>query len=400
MEIKATKKATSAIFLVCGLGISSWAPMVPDVKQRLHLNDASLVLLLFLLGGGAIVIMPVTGMLIHRFGSRIVILCASVVMALMLPLLLLLASPLTMGFSLFIFGSAVGTVDVAMNAHGIQVQNKSGTTIMSSLYGLFSTGGLLGSLGFLMKLGLAPITAAISIAILLISIVSWSYRFLLNSATGQRIQQEFSVNNASGEAKISKSLSWFKGPVIFLGLLCFAVFLSEGAMLDWSAVFLREDRQVEEDLAGVGYAAYSVAMAAMRLLGDRIVSRLDGRTVVLWGGLLAAGGLFIVVATPWVATSLLGFVLLGVGATNIVPVFFSESGKIKNVPAYVAIPTITTMGYAGQLVGPVFLGFIAFRFSLSIALAFSGSLLLLVALAYSIKQSKESVGQVKTPAKI
>lgn len=382
---KNARQATKLIFLVCGLGISSWAPMVPYAKERLQLNDASLGLLLLLLGGGAISMMPVSGILSHRYGSRIVILFAAITMALILPLLLLLDSPVWMGVTLFLFGSAVGTLDVAMNSHGVQVQNVSEKPIMSSLHGLFSVGGLSGSLGlgFLMKLGLEPIAAAIAISILLIVIVSWKYKLLFDFDTEKSAIERFSAQQTADHPK---SASWFKGSVIFLGLMCFAVFLSEGAMLDWSAIFLHENRGVTDEFAGIGYAAFSIAMAFMRLMGDKIVSRLSGKKVVVGGSLLAAAGLFLAVSTPWLATVLIGFVLLGLGAANIVPVFISEAGKLKNVSSSVAVPAITTLGYAGQLAGPALLGFIAHHFSLPLALGFSSFLLLTVAIAYGLKK--------------
>lgn len=380
------KAATKAIFLVCGLGISSWAPMVPYAKERLQLNDASLGLLLLLLGAGAITMMPISGIIAHRFGSRILILVSGLLMALALPLLLVMSSTFSMGLTLFLFGAAVGTIDVAMNAHGVQVQNKYGKPVMSSLHGLFSVGGLLGSLGlgFLMKLGLEPITAAISISILLILIVTTQYNALFNSAIEKDIIQEFSPNS---QAQAGGSFSWLRGSILFLGAMCFIVFLSEGAMLDWSAVFLRENRGIDEELAGIGYAAFSIAMATMRLLGDKLVARLSGRKVVIAGSLVAASGLLLVVLTPWIATALLGFILLGLGSANIVPVFFSEGGRLKEVSASVAIPAITTIGYAGQLAGPALLGFIAYHFSLPVAIGLTGVLMLVVAITYLFKKS-------------
>jgi predicted MFS family arabinose efflux permease len=378
------KNATKIIFLVCGLGISSWAPMVPYAKDRLQLNDSNLGLLLLMLGLGAIAMMPVSGILAHRYGTRKVILVAAIVMALMLPMLLMMPSVVAMGLVLFIFGSAVGTVDVAMNSQGVQVERTSPQPIMSSLHGLFSVGGLFGSLGlgFLMKLGLEPVHAAIAIAVLLIGIVSWKYGDLLN------LETERSVVEERPDPAAKKSLMWLNNSVLFLGVLCFAVFLSEGAMLDWSAIFLKENRGIDEAFAGIGYAAFSVAMASMRLVGDKLVARFDGKTVVITGCILAAAGLSLAVFTPWLSTSIGGFILLGLGTANIVPVFISEGGKIRNVPATVSIPAISTIGYAGQLAGPAILGFIAHQFSLSIALAFNAALLLLVALAYSTRKNK------------
>lgn len=379
--------ATQAIFLVCGLGISSWAPMVPYVKDQLGLNESSMGLLLLFLGAGAILMMPLTGWLLSRLGSRRVILGSTVVMATALPLLLLMNSPITMALMLFIFGSGVGSIDVAMNAHGVQVQNLSDKPIMSSLHGLFSVGGLLGSLGlgFLIRSGLAPLWAAVAISCLLVVLVLSQYKVLLDAVTEQQVMARFT--SPPGETSGSK-VSWLHGQVIFLGALCFATFLSEGAMLDWSAIFLRDTRGVDESLSGIGYAAFSVAMAVMRLLGDRIVSRISSAMVVIGGSLIGVAGFGLLIFSPWLILTLMGFVLVGIGAANIVPVFFSEGGRLREVPSSVAIPAITTMGYAGQLAGPAILGFLAQHTSLSAAFGFTGLLLLGVAIAYALKGNR------------
>ena len=358
--------------------------MVPLTKDRLGLNDADLGLLLLLLGGGAIVMMPISGVLSHRYGTRIVMIVAAAIMAICLPFLLLITSTPLMAMALFIFGCALGTVDVAMNSHGVQVQNSSGRPIMSSLHGLFSVGGLFGALGLglLIKLGLNPIAAAVCIAALLIVIISANYGSLYSAKRERELVLEFT--EPVTEEKHNK-ISWLKGSIIFLGLMCFAVFLSEGAMLDWSAIFLRDNRGVNAEFAGIGYAAFSVAMATMRLLGDRIVSRLSSVTIVFGGSMIAAAGLLFAVLSTWMPAALIGFVLVGIGTANIVPVFFSEGGRIRNIPATVAIPVISTMGYAGQLAGPALLGFLAFHFSLPMALTVCAVLLIMVGIAYGLK---------------
>ena len=383
--ITQAKKATQYIFLVCGFALSSWAPMVPIVKERLQLNDGNLGLLLLFLGAGAISMMPLSGYLSKLYGTRVVILISGLVAAIFLPILLVMPNPWMMGAALFIFGGGIGVIDVAMNSHGIHVQNRYGRPIMSSLHGLFSVGGLCGALGLglLMKAGLNPLTAAISISTLLLVILSWKFKSLFS----KQEEADVPAHNIPKEEATKTKSGWLSPRILFLGAACFAVFLSEGAMLDWSALFLKENRGVTAELAGVGYATFSIAMAAMRLLGDRIVEKFSGKTVVVAGGLIAALGIFLAVATPWVSTTLLGFLLLGVGAANIVPVFFSEGGRLKGIPASVAIPAISTMGYAGQLAGPALLGFIAYHFSLSIALTFTGVLLLSVALAYAFRKT-------------
>lgn len=380
------RTATQLIFLVCGLGMASWAPMVPYAKDRLALNDADLGLLLLLLGAGAMLMMPTSGWLVNRFGSRLLMACAVLVMAFCLPLLLLYSSMAAMAVTLFIFGAGIGTIDVAMNAHGVQVQNLYGKPIMSSLHGLFSVGGLFGSLGlgFLIKLGLNPMYAIVSIAVLMILITLTYYKHLFPADTERAIIAKVSTSDqTSGEG--NQRWGWLHGSVLFLGVMCFAVFLAEGAILDWSAIFLRDTKGVEQEFAGIGYAAFSVAMAVMRLVGDKLVARLNSKTVVVGGSILGAVGLLIAILSPLVVGTLIGFVLLGLGAANIVPVFFSAAGTLPGVASTVSISAITTIGYTGLLAGPALLGFIAQQFSLAAALSFVALLLLIVALSYGIK---------------
>lgn len=153
-------------------------------------------------------------------------------------------------------------------------------------------------------------------------------------------------------------------------------------MLDWSAVFLQFNRNFDIAWSGMGYAVFSVAMALMRLTGDRLMGKFSPHQMVIYGSLVAATGLFITVGLPWQSTALLGFVLVGLGCANIVPVFFSAAGNMPHTPVHIALPAITTIGYAGQLAGPALLGFIAHGFSLSFALGLVGGLLILVAVSY------------------
>lgn len=365
--------------------MSSWAPMVPYAKDRLGLNEAQLGLLLLLLGGGALVTMPIAGIAATRVGSRIVMAISAGVMAATLPLLLLIPSVIPMAIALFFFGASIGSIDVAMNAHGVQVQNLYGRPIMSSLHGLFSVGGLFGSLGlgFLIKLGLNPIHAAIGIAALLILITAVRYKSLFTRSVERKAIERFAT---AGNQPVQQRFKWLHPRILFLGFMCFAAFLAEGAMLDWSAVFLRDVKGFDAAFSGAAYASFSIAMAIMRLLGDGLVTRLSGRTVVIGGSLIAAAGLLIAITSTWVPLDLFGFVLVGIGAANIVPLFFSEGGQIQGISPTISIPAITTMGYAGQLAGPALLGFIAHRFSLTTAFGCLAALLLVVTLAYMVRK--------------
>ncbi len=356
LKIKRARRAVLLIFLVCGIGLSSWAPMVPFAKIRLGLNDADLGVVLLALGAGAIFTMPLSGFLINKYGSRLITLIAAFVIAALLPLLLLTTSSYQLAAALFVFGAGVGSIDVAMNAQAVLVQDRFGSHIMSSFHGLFSVGGLLGSigLGFLIKAGLSPNIAAMTISALLILITVTQIKHLLPH---------------SEEAKMdSTNFVLPKGPVLVLGIMCFIIFLAEGSMLDWSAVFLQFSRDFDPSLSGMGYAAFSVAMAVMRLAGDGIIHKLGPAKVVLYGTLAA--------------TTLFGFVLVGLGAANVVPVFFTAAGRIPGIPPSIALSAVTILGYSGQLAGPALIGIIAEITSLSAALGMVGILLFIVAFGY------------------
>lgn len=387
MDINRTqkaKRATQAVFLVCGFALSSWAPMVPFAKERLNLNESDLGLLLLLLGAGAILMMPVTGFLSHKFGTRIVIFISGLLAALILPLLLLVNDIVHMGVLLFLFGASVGAIDVAMNTHGVFVQNQLPKPVMSSLHGLFSVGGLLGSLGLglLIEAGLRPMVAAISIACLLVLILISQYSSLFTKALEQPATEE-----ETDSKKESRSFAWLHKTILYLGFACFIVFLAEGAMLDWSALLLTENRGVSVALSGMGYAVFSVAMAVMRLTGDRLVTRLNEKTVVVGGAILAAAGILIAANAGSLSLTLVGFVLLGIGSANIVPVFFSEAGRLRSVASAIAIPAVSTIGYAGQLAGPALIGFAAHQYSLPLAISFIGLLLIIVAVSYALRKT-------------
>jgi predicted MFS family arabinose efflux permease len=385
-QLVRAKTATQLIFLVCGLGVASWAPMVPYAKDRLGLHEGHLGILLLFMGGGALIMMPLAGWLSNRYGNRVIMGAAGLLLGILLPLLLLISSPVAMAAALLLFGAGAGAIDVAMNAHGVQVQNRYGKPIMSSLHGLFSVGGLIGSLGlgFLVKLGLQPLHAAIGIGLLLIIITVSQYRKLFNNATERAIIQQF--NQPKEEHQQSSRYQWLHGSVLFLGFMCFASFLSEGAMLDWSAVYLRDVKKVPQEFSGIGYAAFSVAMAVMRLLGDGIVERWKSKTVVIAGSLLAAAGLAISILSPSIYLVLSGYILLGIGAANIVPIFFSAGGRLPGIPSTVSIPVITTIGYTGSLAGPALLGFIAHHFSLDMAFGLTALLMLSITVAWSFKK--------------
>ena len=377
-SVAAARRATYGFFLLSGIATASWAPMVAFAKARLDLDEARLGLVLLCLGIGSVGAMPLAGYLSHRHGSRGVMIVGGAASCAVLPVLAFAPTALSLGAALIAFGAAMGALDVAMNAQAVEVERQHGSPLMSGFHGLFSVGGLAGALGMtgLLATGASLLACASIIAVALLAIVITQWSALISTRGEPGAQQRSMFSLPSPRA-------------LLIGALCLIVYLAEGAMLDWSAVFLRDERGFAISDAGLGYAAFSVAMATGRLLGDRITTRLGPVNIARYGGALAAAGLVLATAVPSGAASLAGFVLVGLGASNIVPVMFSAAGRIADTPPSVALATVTTLGYAGVLAGPAAIGFIAHATGLPLALGGVAALLAMVsALASTVRPAK------------
>jgi len=345
--------STRIAFFIAGFGVAAWAPLVPYAKARAGLDEGTLGLLLLCLGVGSIIAMPVAGSLASRFGCRRVLSVGTLLICIALPLLATVSSIPWLVASLFLFGAGLGSVDSTVNLQAVIVERASGKTMMSGFHGLFSLGGISGAAGVsaLLGLGLSPLGAiGVVIVFLLTALYKAAPHLLPYGSEGSG--PAFAVPH---------------GVVLFIGLLCFVVFLAEGAMLDWSAVFLSAERQVEDAYAGLGYAAFALTMTVGRLTGDAIVRRLGAQKVIVFGGLTAAAGLALATLVPAWEAALIGYALVGAGCSNIVPVLYTAVGKQKVMAESVAVPAVTTLGYAGILAGPAAIGFIAHVSSLNLA---------------------------------
>ncbi|WP_148863093.1 MFS transporter [Marinobacter fonticola] len=355
IEGRRQQTATRLVFFISGLGLAAWAPLVPFAKDRLGIGEGVLGLLLLCLGAGSILAMPVTGPLVTRLGCRRVIVACTGLFCLALPLMAGLSNIPGLVAALFLFGIGIGSVDVAMNMQAIVVERASGRSMMSGFHGLFSLGAIVGAAGMTLMLSLAvsPLEATFCVVALIVLGLLLAMPNLL-TAEGR------DDSTSDGPA-----FALPRGIVIIMGLVCFVSFLSEGAMLDWTAVFLISNLDVAAAHAGLGFAAFSVTMTLGRLLGDRVVARLGGPRVVMVGGFLAAAGMLLTVFAPVWTVALIGCALIGAGCANIVPVMFTSVGRQTVMPEHTAVPAMATMGYMGVLVGPAGIGFLAEATSLS-----------------------------------
>lgn len=358
--------STRIAFFIAGLGIAAWAPLVPYAKARAGLDEGTLGLLLLCLGVGSILAMPLAGILATRFGCRKVATGGTLLICAALPLLATVSSIPALIATLFMFGAGLGTVDSTVNLQAVIVERASGKNMMSGFHGLFSLGGIVGAAGVsaLLGLGLTPLAAMLVVVAVLIGALFKCVPHMLPYGS-----------ESSGPA-----FAIPHGIVLFIGGMCFIVFLTEGAALDWSAVFLAQERGIDTAYAGLGYAAFALTMTAGRLMGDRIVRSVGATRIILFGGLLAAAGLFLATFAPSWEAALLGYALVGAGCSNIVPVLYTAVGKQTVMPESIAVPAITTLGYAGILAGPAVIGFVAHASSLSFAFGLMAVLLVAVAI--------------------
>ena len=314
---------------------------------------------------GALVAMPLTGMLTSRYGCRRVIVTALAIVVLTTPLLAIIQAPLLLAVALLLFGVGVGVTDCAMNIQAIIVERDAPTPVMSGFHGMYSVGGIAGAgaMTLLLTLGASAFTACLIIILSVLLMLAVSLKGLLPWA-----------NPASGPA-----FAIPRGVVLLIGAICFAVFLAEGTVLDWSAVYLTEVRGVPESLGGLGFTCFAVAMTLLRLTGDKLIARIGAPRAVVGGAIVAALGFALVTFVPVWQLALLGYVLIGAGCANIVPVMFSAVGRQTHMPQSVAVPAITTLGYLGVLAGPAVIGYVAHATSLTRAFMIIMALMLVVA---------------------
>ena len=354
--------STRLAFLVAGLVMASWAPQVPYAATRLRLGDSALGLLLLCLGIGSVLAMQVIGAAVARFGSRAVVLVSGAALCITLPLLAWANTPFFLAAALLTFGAAIGSIDVAMNVHAVEVEQAAGEPLMSGFHGMYSLGGLIGAAGgtALLSAGLQPTAAAGMAALVAIVLLVLSAPGLLRSKSAHK----------------TPLLVMPHGIVILIGALACIAFLTEGAILDWSALLLTGSFAVPPAQAGVGYALFSIAMTVGRLTGDGVIKHLGQRKALLCGGLTVTAGFAVLLWVPSAHLASWGFLLIGLGAANLVPILFSTAGRQTAMPPVLAVASMTTFGYAGILVGPAAIGYIASLTSLRTAFALLGVLML------------------------
>ena len=348
-NIKNARFAVIVIFAVNGVLFGSWASRIPAISNFHNLSPASLGLLIFLLGLSAVVAFSAFGRAADKFGASFVTKLASCTL---LPLTLIFIayanSIWTLVAAIIFFGAIHGGIDVAMNAWAAEVERKSKRPLMSSFHAMWSLGSGIGAgFGVLLtthKFGVEAHFTIISVVVFLITLSILAIPF----------QSETKQKN-----KDAPFISIPKGPLLAVAFITFFASLGEGAVADWSSIFLIDVASVEEGTAALGFAAFSICMFSMRLMGDKIISIIGPSKTARYSGLVALIGATILVTFESFIPLVIAFSLIGLGIAVIIPLAFSRAANDKNISQGTAIASIATLGYGGMLIGPLFVGFIA-----------------------------------------
>lgn len=365
--------AVSVLFFLQGLCFASWASRIPSIQENLRISNSLLGAILFSLPAGSMAALLVSGRLIGKYGSKTMSVLAIFIYALVLPLIGWAAHEWSLVFSLILFGMAGNMANIAINTQAIHVEMKYGKKIMASFHGLWSLAGFAAAgLGtYMIGNTVPPLQHFLLISIIICIVVLGISRLLYPDPKGVESSERLFV-------KPDKTL-------LKLGLLAFLCMICEGTMFDWSGIYFQKVVKADKEWIGAGYTAFMCAMASGRFVGDWVANQLKFRKTIFFSALLLTAGLSLAVALPDVLPAVIGFMLVGLGVSSMIPLIYSEAGRSKTVAPGMALTAVSSVGFFGFLIGPPLIGVISGAFGLRMALllvAFIG-----VFIAFAVNRS-------------
>jgi MFS family permease len=339
--------AISALFLLNGVILGSWAPQIALLLPRHGITESVLGLLILGMGIGSMVAMLLSGRLTARYGSRAMVRATALCCAVTLHLAVIAPDLVTLALAMAAMGASIAMMDVATNANAYELEQATGRAILSSTHGFWSVGGFLG--GALGGPGIAALGSeghalAVGAVALAMVAVSWS------SLAGTVAPVEVS---AAG----SRPGIWRQGWTIYLiGVMALLSFVPESAVLDWSALYLSTDHGASVAVSGLAFALFSACMAAMRFCGDAVRNRVGAVPLLRVSACVAAAGMTLAALAPSTGIALAGFALSGIGLANLVPILFSAAGRQGGANPGAAIAAVSLIGYGGMLIAPTLIG--------------------------------------------
>lgn len=348
--------AVGAFFFLCGTTFASWAARIPTIKNTFNLNEAQLGSILFLLPLGSLAVLPIAGWTIHKFGSRITLFIVAVSYAVVLFLLARCQNVFQLSLALFFFGFFGNALNIAVNTQALQVELKLyKRSLMSSFHALWSAGAMTGAIitGIMIRNDVSIDDHYLFIASLMILIYLVMHFYLIRGEER---------NSGSGRMVWPSKLLWL------LGVICFCCALCEGAMADWSSLFYKQVIGDGSTVNTTGYTAFALMMAIGRIVGDRLVDRFGYKNILMVDSLFIALGFLIGTNILNNYGVIIGFGLIGIGVSTVIPIVYTLSGKNPGTPASISLATVSSIGFSGFLIGPPIIGYIAHGIGLRPAL--------------------------------
>ena len=337
----------AVFFFISGIVSASWASRIPDMQQRLGLNDAQWGAVLFALPAGLVVGLPLSSWLVSKYSSRRTMVLASIAFAAMLFIVGLSQHTWFLILTLFLFGVLRNATNISINTNSMEVQRLYTKPIVATFHGIWS-------LACFAAAGIGTLMIAFNVGLtlhfLFIAVFIIALAFLFRTKKSERFTEH------------AERRPFFIKPdryLFLLGLICFCSMICEATMFDWSVNYFNQVVKTNEKLSTSGYTSFIIAMALGRLAGDKIIGLYGAANVLIINGLIMAFGFLLAILFPYFLPACLGFLLIGLGDSIVVPTVYVFAARTKKMSAAYAIASVTMVGYAGFLLGPLIVGSIS-----------------------------------------
>jgi MFS family permease len=368
--------AVAILFFLPGLCFSSWGSRIPSIQQHLGLSEAALGAVLFSLPVGLMISLPLSGWLVSKVGSRNVALPSLIAYAVILVSLGTAQSTFQLVAALFLFGLVANILNIAVNTQAVKVEEMYQRPIMASFHGIWSmaafTGAAIGTT--MIGTGVVPFKHFLLILVLTIIGVAACAKYV--------VREEETAKEEKKPIFVMPDKA-----LLNLGIIAFCSLICEGAMFDWSGVYFSKVVQAKNAWVGAGYTAFMSTMAGGRFIADHLTDRLGLKRMLQISGALTATGLIISVILPHLVTAIIGFLFVGVGVSSVVPLVYSVAGKSKTMAPSAALAAVSTIGFAGFLLGPPLIGLVAEATNLRISFSIIAVMGMCVSLVASRSKS-------------
>jgi MFS family permease len=339
--------AVAAFYFCMGLCFASWASRIPDIKTTMHLSEAELGSLLLAIPMGQLLMMPISGRLVTKYGSRKTLSIAIFIYAIELTNIGWATQPWQLALALFVFGVVGNLSNISVNTQGVLAEKIYERPIMTSFHGAWSIAGFTGAL-----VGLLMMNLKITPHIHFIIVMTFVFIVVL-------IARKYLITGTSAPAEKKKFFSKPDGILLRLGIIAFCCMAAEGAMFDWSGVYFKEIVKAPASLIIVGYASFMIMMATGRFVGDRIIAKFGRKKTLQYSGIMVFTGLMISVLLPYFITATIGFLIVGFGVSSVVPTVYSTAARTAKIAPGMALAAVSSISFLGFLLGPPVIGYIA-----------------------------------------